>query len=140
MDINKLIDKKTVKRLSYFLMFLTIPVFLYIRGEQNEKYDQEYSTYSDICLQKKGYKGKIIICRLSRYLRGQTLIVLTNRDRFRISCGTYNFLYEEPEISRFLKANDSIYKPAQKDSLYIYRDSIKYYFVLGESLNKELKK
>ncbi|WP_289056018.1 hypothetical protein [Carboxylicivirga marina] len=50
---------------------------------------------------------------------------------------SYNFSYSSDYIGNFIRRGDYIVKTSGSDSIFIYRDSIKYYFVLGERLEKK---
>ncbi len=47
-----------------------------------------------------------------------------------------NLSYIPYVIGRFINKGDSISKPAFSDSIFIYRDKDKYYFVLGQSIEE----
>jgi hypothetical protein len=49
---------------------------------------------------------------------------------------SYNYDYNPYSIENFLQINDSILKTRNSDTIYIYRDTIKYYFIIGEIINK----
>ena len=82
-------------------------------------------------------RGKI---SLKQYSKGAFCIDLNNGLKFSLAGITRNYLYKPYDIKEFLEINDSIYKPAQSDSLYIYRDGKVFYFVLNEVLNKASRK
>lgn len=50
--------------------------------------------------------------------------------------GSKNFDLSPSDLFDFLKINDSIVKPPNSLELYIYRGNEKYYFKLGEYINK----
>lgn len=47
-----------------------------------------------------------------------------------------NYSYTPYALNKFLEVGDSIVKNEQSDTLYIYRDEKKYYFVLGKTIGK----
>ena len=49
---------------------------------------------------------------------------------------TYNYNYEPNFISDFIKKGDFILKPANSDSIFIFRNDKKYFFVIGKSIKK----
>lgn len=91
------------------------------------------------CLEISGVvqRGKI---SLKQYSKGAFCIDLNNGLKFSLFGTTRNYFYNPYDIEDFLQRNDSIYKPAQSDSLYIYRDGKVFYFVLNEVLNKASRK
>lgn len=48
-----------------------------------------------------------------------------------------NFDYGPYSIERFIMVGDSIVKPLLSDTLYIYREKKRYYFILGKDIGKE---
>ncbi|NJM14817.1 MAG: hypothetical protein HC896_05060 [Bacteroidales bacterium] len=49
---------------------------------------------------------------------------------------SYNYEYKPYSIESFLQINDSISKPYNSDTIYIYRDKFEFYFIIGEIINK----
>lgn len=70
------------------------------------------------------------------YSRGTYLIDLTDGTKFALYGATRNYLYENSDLIDFLQLSDSIYKSSSSDSIFIYRGSLKYYFILGKMINK----
>lgn len=48
-----------------------------------------------------------------------------------------NYLYPEIYLDHILAAGDIIEKKSDSDTIFIYKDDAKYYFILGEFINKE---
>ena len=48
-----------------------------------------------------------------------------------------NLLYEQNELKKNLKRNDSIVKYHKNDTLFIHRKDSAYYFILGKEINKK---
>lgn len=40
-------------------------------------------------------------------------------------------------LNRFIQQGDSIYKPKESDSIYIFRNGEEYYFILGKLINDQ---
>lgn len=68
--------------------------------------------------------------------RGAVYFDLANANRFSVLASD-NFDYSPSSLDRFIETGDSIFKPKNSDTLYIYRNNDKYYFVLGEFINKK---
>jgi hypothetical protein len=68
--------------------------------------------------------------------RGAVYFDLANANRFSVSASD-NFDYSPSSLDKFIETGDSIFKPKNSDTLYIYRNNDKYYFVLGEFINKK---
>ena len=79
--------------------------------------------------------GKVIFAKktMNHYSKGRFLIKL-DTNRFSLNGNTSNKQYNPSDIELFLQLNDSIYKPAYSDSIYIYRDGKTYYFISGINL------
>lgn len=63
--------------------------------------------------------------------RGVDYITLNNTHNFRI-INTVNENYEPSSIGFFLTIEDSIAKISNCDTLYVYRESDKYFFIIGK--------
>ncbi len=48
-----------------------------------------------------------------------------------------NYLYEPSWLDAFLQKGDSIVKYPESDSLFVFRENIKYLFILGKYLNEQ---
>lgn len=68
--------------------------------------------------------------------RGTIYFDLANSKQFS-TVESYNYDYSPFAIDEFIETGDSIFKPKNSDTLYIYRNNDKYYFVLGEFINKK---
>lgn len=101
---------------------------------EGEKVNEEYPLLNDC---EEEIKGVITVKTSSIHIRGALLFTLSNGYKFALGSPAHNYLYEEPDMVRFIKENDSIYKPANSDSVYVYRNGTEYYFVLGKLLNKK---
>lgn len=66
------------------------------------------------------------------YVKGVVCITLTNGQKFSIGGSTGNNAYNQSNIMDFLQVGDSISKKENDDIIVIYRDTVKYYFVLGQ--------
>jgi hypothetical protein len=48
-----------------------------------------------------------------------------------------NYKYKPIYLNRFIQQGDSIYKPKESDSIYIYRSGEKFYFISGELIGNQ---
>ena len=128
------------KSIWYVLSVLLIPLIFFI-GKQNEKKmeegrQREDREYTPIDNSPREFKGMIISTKMSAYWKGTQVVHLSN-DKFTTSSSTRNYEYGGGEMASFMHVGDSIYKPANTDSIYIYRGNKTYYFRLGMDINKK---
>lgn len=69
---------------------------------------------------------------LKQYTKGAMYVTLNNGQKFSIGGSTGNDSYDESNIMDFIQKNDSILKKENDDVIIIYRDTMKYYFILGQ--------
>lgn len=137
-----------MKNTTYVIIFIVFCVVAFLMHLSN-KSDQEETNFIKEnyplleTIETRNVSGIIISVHQSmkQYYRGGFLVELKNSEKFTLMGGTRNYLYTPYDICDFIQVNDSIiYKPAQNDSLYVYRNGKEYYFILDEVLNKEYKK
>ena len=69
--------------------------------------------------------------------KGDTWIKLYKDSASFVLINSYNYSLKQPQLYKFLRIGDSIYKPSTSDSLFIYRENKQYLFILGNlTLNK----
>lgn len=73
-------------------------------------------------------KGKVFSIKI---YQGSSWIKLHKDSSSFVLLNSYNYSMSEPKLHKFLKVGDSIYKPVDTDSLYIYRNGKEYLFILG---------
>ena len=66
--------------------------------------------------------------------RGRTFIKLSNGKKFS-NFLSYNYNYEPSYFGDFIEFGDSVRKPKGTDTLYIYRDNKRYFFLIDEDVN-----
>ncbi|HMM04298.1 hypothetical protein [Dysgonomonas sp.] len=75
---------------------------------------------------------------LNIYNKGSYLIDLADVTKFALYGTSRNYKYEpEPDLNRFVKVGDSISSQVKSDSIFVYRDNQKYYFIFGKIINKK---
>ncbi|WP_163355454.1 hypothetical protein [Dysgonomonas sp. 25] len=129
-------------------ILLTILLFIFSMGrfysnkrdsyEESQRKILDYPSLIDASIEISGVvQGKQI--SLNLYSKGSFYVNLNNGGKFDINRTTRNYLYINSDIRDFLEVNDSISKHANNDSIFIYRDGLEYYFVLGKIINKDKK-
>jgi hypothetical protein len=134
MNLNRLLNMKyNVNKVSMLLFSIFAIIFIIIFF---------YDSYTDIRRLNSTYqevdknvalKGKVDSIET---LKGSTFITFDHNKKYNIrpSC---NFEYSVPCLSNFLQINDSVYKNRGSDSLFIVRNKVVYFFIIGEFINKE---
>ena len=103
-------------------------------GNNNLKEESRNSVEYQFIETKDEISGKIIFTRPSR-IRSYSSICLVN-ETLRIQLPwAENWAYAHKHLFQFLQQNDSIYKPENSDTLFIFRDNRKYYFILKKRIN-----
>lgn len=129
-----------------FFLFLVIFVFALrkLTISDNNAYKEAQIIKNEYITLNKNYSstinGNVLKKELSvnRYAKGAFLIELSNGIKIALAGGTINYLYgNQFDLMSFVEIGDSISKSGNSDSIFIYRNNIKYYFILGEILNKK---
>ena len=68
--------------------------------------------------------------------RGQSYVYIDDTTKAWL-IHSRNYAFEKAWLDDFIQVGDSISKVRGSDTLFIYRHSKKYYFVLGEFINKK---
>lgn len=129
------------KKLNYivpiFLAAVTL-VWMYLDyANTEEQKKMEDILYPEINKLTQSISGTVFYARSSSVWNGALLVSLTNTSTFSVSEPTYNWDYRVVSFDYFIKENDSIYKPINSDSIYVYRNGKEYYFIYGKILNKK---
>jgi hypothetical protein len=74
--------------------------------------------------------------KLKKYNRNSYNTVVKTKDTTIILPWAENRAYKPAHLNLFLMETDSIYKPANSDSIYIYRAEKQYHFVLRKRIWK----
>lgn len=108
-----------------FLGFIIMVVIgIYLLKKQRENYP--LVTY------QAEIKGEISKTRVNR---GGTMAEFKNGQKFSLPSSD-NLNYEQYFIGEFINRGDSLIKPAFSDSIFIYRNNTKYFFLLGKRIEK----
>ncbi|WP_029906651.1 hypothetical protein [Prevotella sp. 10(H)] len=137
-------NKKIIVGIIFLSLFLFSLYYFVVLDRQNaqqiatEQIDN-YPLLKDI--KKKSLINGVILRKnlsLNRYNKGSYMIELSNGVRFALYETSRNYEYEpEPDLNRFIKEGDSISVRVKNDSIFVYRESHEYYFVLGKIINKK---
>jgi len=96
---------------------------------------REDKEYMDIQKSYLEYKGVISSKKMSDGYAGTVLFELRNGVKFRIYETSINYSIGNIDLTSFMTYGDSIYKPDNTDSIYIYRKGKEYHFILGRRIN-----
>jgi len=114
--VNKLDMIKNTKKYLYIMGGILCAIFMhfYLQYSFEKRELQENVEYPLIYNQNSEIKGKIVKRSISKVIKNTYLIELTDNQKFTI----YGF--------SFLQVGDSICKPANVDTLYIFRGNERY--------------
>ncbi len=114
------------KKLNIIIPLLFFSYVCYILFIQQPKDRQNYVVYKNIFYSEL-YKGIILKKNVNR---GIIKLKLSNQTNCKLS-NSRNYLYSEPCMITLMTIGDSIYKPSNSDSIFLYKDTLVYYFVNG---------
>jgi hypothetical protein len=121
--------KKAIK-LSFIIGFAIIfsLIVVQIIFLNNNKIEETFNnSLSGVIIKKTVYKGS-------------TWIKLRDSSKRYVLKFANNFNLKPSSLSEFIEVGDSIYKPANTDTLFIYRNNDRYLFILGNvTYNKDNK-
>lgn len=127
-----MVRKLHLKYISYLIGFIIFSIVVFSILDilkSGSEYKIEEARYFE-----NEFHGKIICKWINRGLGVQ----IDNKGDIqkKYLYGSKNFNLSPSDLFDFLKINDSIVKPENSLDLYIYRNGNKYYFKLGEYINK----
>ena len=64
--------------------------------------------------------------------KGDTWVKLHKDSASYVLINSYNYQLKQPQLYKFINVGDSIYKPVNTDSLFIFRNKEEYLFILGD--------
>ena len=126
-DLNKILSKRAQLVLFVVVLFMGI-FFVTVMSYFSERQfkDVKYITYAD------SLNGNVI-SRVAR--KGSVVVEFANPPRYQFP-SSENENYDSYSINSFIQEGDSLAKAAFSDTLYIYRDKHRYYFVLNKVVRK----
>lgn len=134
------IKKETAKKIERLIMGTTIVLavfysFIMSRNDE-EKRLQEEMVYPRIDKINREIAGRIYSIKPSAFLSGSVaLIQLKDSTAFSLWANRIDDNLKPFNISDLIEINDSIYKPADNDSVYIYRNNKTYYFLVEGNIS-----
>lgn len=86
----------------------------------------------------EGFEGRVIYRKISTVLNGGLLLHLKNteKNQLRLTGKSYNRSYTPSNLKDFIMLNDSIYRPYNTDSIYVYRNNEEFYFILDRTIDQ----
>lgn len=125
--------KKEVKVMLQFSIGIIVLLCLYFFI--NKKSAQEGQEYPDIgSLYTNEIKGSVKKYSIGWKYKGTKQITLSSNMNFLLYGSTYNFQYGEPNLMALITVGDSIFKPANSDSIYLYKNGVKLYFIWNKQI------
>jgi|WetSurMetagenome_2_1015567.scaffolds.fasta_scaffold1020051_1 hypothetical protein len=113
-----------------FVLLITIAVLGSLLREK--RYTKGFSEFLQV---DKSTKISGIIISKVEY-RGNALIEINNGNKFWFLLAK-NYSYVPPQLYRFLELGDSIQKLNNDDTIFIFRDKNKYYFLNHSVVKKQ---
>jgi predicted RND superfamily exporter protein len=65
--------------------------------------------------------------------KGQVYILFENENKYWSIDNSYNYDYSSAFLGDFLADSDYVYKNACSDTLFIQRDNVEYFFIIGDN-------
>jgi len=97
--------------------------------KQREKEDAKFPKIESFSLE---IKGRLVKIGGSNAYAGRKLLYFSNGQKAAVSHDIFNYEISNVSIEYFMQPGDSIYKPSNSDSIFIYRGNETYYFLLGK--------
>jgi hypothetical protein len=114
----------------FFGVLIVIAITSTLIGDRN--WEEKTDDYINI-LNKANVKG-VVKEKFTNY--GSIYLVLKDESKYLIR-HSRNYEYSPAWLNDFIQIGDSIEKPLNSDTLYIYRNLETYYFVVEKMINKD---
>jgi hypothetical protein len=125
--------KKIFIGITIFIFIGILSFFLFIKNTNKEYHERRlkfpFLGFSD------AVSSSIVNLSDSK---GVSLISLMNKEGFALE-SSRNYNYKTFELCYFLEVNDSISKKKNSDTLFIFRRTQEYYFILGKEIGEKYK-
>lgn len=110
--------------IAFFFLGSAISLFFFIKQSENFRSDYLRVSYEQECI-------GIIMATLP--YQSVSYIETTANEKIMLGYAM-NKMYAQPYLMNFLKVGDSIAKPMYSDTLYVFRDSSMFYFILDNEI------
>ena len=114
----------------FFSVLIVIAIISTLIGDKNWR--RKTDDYANI-INKGDVKG-IVTNKFTNY--GSTYVTLKDESKYLIR-HSRNYAYSPTWLNDFIQIRDSIEKPMNSDTLYIYRKEEVYYFVIEKMINED---
>jgi hypothetical protein len=113
------------------IMFIII-LAIVISNKVDKQWEEKLKEYPPV--KREQSINKTLISFFTEY--GASYIITSDSTKFRIQ-NSVNYHYKNSSLGNFIQEEDSLVKRRNSDTLFIYRNDKKYYFVLGKFINQE---
>ena len=132
MSIDKKRFKKGAMTLFFIVSIISVPILSVTLDLKNiNKLNKNYFKIKT----KDSIQGTVHELKTRK---GGSYITLSNFSKISLD-PSHNYSYENSFLDEFINIEDSLQKQIGNDTLFIYRYDKKYYFVLGEYINRKMK-
>lgn len=119
------------------LVVLGYIVWSTIQDTIDNKHEKLMSIYKDIKTTHELELNARFIGYNKTVVRGVDLVNFSDSLYLFIGGATRNYAYKPETLGNFFQQNDSIFKRANSDTLYVYRGEQEYYFIIGKIINRK---
>jgi hypothetical protein len=118
----------------YYLLVLIIFLTIFIIGvKQMDKHWQKIHKAYPFVKREQALNDRVINLFTER---GASYVLTKDSIKYSFRSSA-NYDYKNYYLTDFLQEGDSLVKRRNTDTLYIYRDNEKYYFIHGKDINQE---
>lgn len=133
--MKKLKKNRIVLLINIGLLAILFIITGIIANKKEKKFEYELSIKLKEFPELDIYDSISGVVKSKNPFKGIVFINLSNTDKFHIE-RSVNYQYNPPEIYDFIEVSDSLYKDKNNDTLFVFKNGKKYYFILGEIINK----
>lgn len=115
------------------LMFIGVAIFSVFILIKIDKENEQRDILYPILKNENAISGSVI-----HYLseHGHVYVTLSDSIKYLIP-NSRNYSYKSPSLYDFIHVGDSLVKPFALDTLFVYRNNQKYYFVIGKFIGED---
>lgn len=124
------------------MSYITYLIYSYSWDLQKQKERENIEYATTIQHVRKELKGRVVKYEKSRFINLRYIIDLSTSEKLNIYETPINYAYKDDQkfLMSFLQKGDSIIKPANSDSIFVFRNNRKYLWVFGERINVDVEK